>query len=540
MKKFLSLLLALTFCGSAAALAGCGSKIGEEEFTGGDGSGGNLVIGCQDAGFGLDWLKDMAKSFAAKENVNVKVAQITNGSEAISQIEAGTCSYDIVMTLGSAALFKLSKLGYTEELTEKVYNQTPEGEEKTIAEKMNPYIYEAFKDEEGKLYLMSWADASMSIFYNKSTLDEIYGENNWSLPRTTDELISMCTEIKDTTTNAAGQAEKYYPFSGTGKTNYADYIINSWSAQYDGIEKYLDYYNLLYTKEDGTKAVADTYDQIAPKGRVEALKVMETIHSIPQGYLHPSALEMDYLEAQSAFAGNGFRGVDMTQCAFIVSGSWLENELTTDLVQNPQEIGMMRTPVISSIINVLPEGTIIDDEMLQKTVTQIDAGKSWEEAKAADSSLANVAEADYEYVSAARRCLNTGAIDHDAAIPKKGASEANKENAFKFLTFMASDAGQKIYSDRLGGLTQAYGYMPDLSDSTYFVKTVMEQVGKDYIPVYTDCSSIYVSEGGLSYMALNDRTSGLMQGTYTAETLNSKINAQWSQMFDTIKSYGKK
>ena len=105
---------------------------------------------------------------------------------------------------------------------------------------------------------------------------------------------------------------------------------------------------------------------------------------------------------------------------------------------------------------------------------------------------------------------------------------------------MASDAGQKIYSDRLGGLTQAYGYMPDLSDSTYFVKTVMEQVGKDYIPVYTDCSSIYVSEGGLSYMALNDRTSGLMQGTYTAETLNSKINAQWSQMFDTIKSYGKK
>ena len=122
MKKFLSLLLALTFCGSAAALAGCGSKIGEEEFSGGDGSGGNLVIGCQDAGFGLDWLKDMAKSFAAKENVNVKVAQITNGSEAISQIEAGTCSNDIVMTLGSAALSKLSKLGYTEELTEKVYN----------------------------------------------------------------------------------------------------------------------------------------------------------------------------------------------------------------------------------------------------------------------------------------------------------------------------------------------------------------------------------------------------------------------------------
>ena len=97
---------------------------------------------------------------------------------------------------------------------------------------MNPYVYEAFKDEEGKLYLMSWADANTSIFYNKSTLDEIYGENNWSLPRTTDELISMCTEIKDTTTNAAGQAEKYYPFSGTGKANYADYLISSWSAQY--------------------------------------------------------------------------------------------------------------------------------------------------------------------------------------------------------------------------------------------------------------------------------------------------------------------
>ena len=141
---------------------------------------------------------------------------------------------------------------------------------------------------------------------------------------------------------------------------------------------------------------------------------------------------MDYLEAQSAFAGNGFRGVDMTQCAFIVSGSWLENELTTDLVQNPQEIGMMRTPVISSIINVLPEGSIIDDEMLQKTVTLIDAGKSWEEAKVADSSLANVAEADYEYVSAARRCLNTGAIDTTRPFPRRAQAKPIRKMPLSF------------------------------------------------------------------------------------------------------------
>lgn len=520
--------MALVLGASAVSFAGC-SNLGEDVITGGDGSGGNLVIGCMDAGFGMDWLKKIASSYAAENNVTVTVGALSGASEVISQMASGKCSYDIIMTVGS--LFKSSQQGYLENLTDTVYAKTPEGESKTIAQKMNQDVYNGMKNAEGQLYMMTWGDAVATIAYNKTTLDEIFPDG-WELPNTTDELLALCTEIKDV---KDGDSQKYYPFSGTAKSDYSDYLVMTWGAQYDGTEAYFDYYDLLYTDANGEKKVADSYADIAPQGRLEGLTVLETMNSQSKGYMHAYATEMDYLEAQSAFAGNGYNGVDMRKCAFIVSGAWLENELATDLAMNPQEIGMMKTPVISSVIDKTK--TILDDEMLSKVIDQIDAGKTWEEAVAADTSLKNVSEEDYARIEEARSCVYTGVFDHNIGVPVNGADNANKQNAYDFLVYMASDKGQEIYAETLGGLTQSYGYDADLSQSSYFVKSVVEGIGKDYTPIYTDYSSACVTDGGLRYLAMNDRTSGLMNGSYKAATLNSRINQYWEDLFSVIKGY---
>ncbi len=529
MKKLVSAALALILSVSAVSLVGC-RNIGEEVISGGDGSGGELVIGCMDAGFGLEWLNNIAKSFAAENNVNITVGQLSGASEVISQMAAGKCNYDIIMTVGS--LFKSSQQGYLENLTEKVYAQTPEGESETIAAKMNQGVYEGMKNAEGQLYMMTWADAVAGIAYNKTTLDEIYPDG-WEIPNTTDELLALCTDIKNI--KQEDGAQKYYPFSGTAKSDYSDYLIMAWGAQYDGTEAYFDYYDLLYTDANGEKQVAQSYADIAPEGRLEALTVLETMNSQSKGYMHAYATEMDYLEAQSAFAGNGFGSVDTRKCAFIVSGAWLENELATDLAMNPQEIGMMKTPVISSIID--KTRTILDDEMLSKVIDQIDAGKSWEEALAADATLKNVSEEDYERIAQARNCIYSGVFDHCVGVPVNGANDANKQNAYDFLVYMASDKGQEIYAETLDGLTQTYGYDADVSESGYFVQSVVNGIGKDYTPIYTDYSSACVTDGGLRYLAMNDRTSGLMNGSYRAATLNSRINQYWEDLFSVIKGY---
>lgn len=521
--------MALVLGASAVAFAGC-QRLGEDVIDGGDGSGGNLVIGCMDAGFGLDWLRNIAAGYSKESNVKVTVGQISSASEVISQLAAGSCNYDIIMTVGS--LFKSSQQGYLENLTETVYNVTPEGESQPIAAKMNQGVYNGFMNTDGQLYLMNWADAVAGINYNKTTLDEIFPDG-WEIPNTTDELIAMCNDIKAVKDTDGSQ--KYYPFSGTAKSDYIDYVLYVWGAQYDGTEAYFDYYDLTYTDSTGKKQIADSYSDIAPAGRLEALEVAAEIYSKSNGNMHAYGTEMDYLEAQSAFAGNGFNGVDMKKCAFIVSGAWLENELATDLAMNPQEIGMMKTPVVSSIIEQTT--TILDDKMLSAVIEQIDAGNTWEQALEADASLKNVSKPDYERVAEARNCIYSGVFDHCIGVPVNGADDENKQNAYDFLVYMASDAGQEIYADTLGGLTQVYGYDADTSESSGFVKSVVEGIGKDYTPIYTDYFSACVTDGGLRYLAMNDRSSGLMNGSYRASTLNNRINEYWDGLFDIIKGY---
>ena len=101
MKKIITILLAALLAVGTVGFSACRKTVGEEEISEGTGENGKLEIVCQEAGFGLDWLKSIGRGFSKKYNVDVVVTSSTNSSEIISNADARQSEYDIIMTVGS-------------------------------------------------------------------------------------------------------------------------------------------------------------------------------------------------------------------------------------------------------------------------------------------------------------------------------------------------------------------------------------------------------------------------------------------------------
>ena len=160
---------------------------------------------------------------------------------------------------------------------------------------------------------IDWANSVSGIFYNMTTLKEVYGDSftEADLPKTTNELLDMSYDVS--------AKDGYVAWSTFAGSSYSDYMTTIWGAQYDTVQGYFDYYDLIYRDENGEPHVADTYDQIDSVGRLEAFKVIAEILNKNNGLMHPAIDSMSYLDAQVAFAGNGFKG-NNDKVAFIPSG----------------------------------------------------------------------------------------------------------------------------------------------------------------------------------------------------------------------------
>lgn len=84
---------------------------------------------------------------------------------------------------------------------------------------------------DGNYYSLPFILEVGTLGYNKKTLDRVFGEDKWKLPRTTVELTEMCEAIRD-----AG----CYGFAWSSGQNscYWGLTSNVWEAQYDGSDAY--------------------------------------------------------------------------------------------------------------------------------------------------------------------------------------------------------------------------------------------------------------------------------------------------------------
>ena len=414
----------------------------------------------------------MARAFETAYNCKVTVKRSYINGELIGLLNDNSISDDIVMALGS--MDNAQDRGLLVDLSD-VYNATPDGETQAIKDKMVQSVYEKLVADNGKIYQMNWANSVSSIVLNKSVLDRIF-PNGYDIPNTTDELIAFADAIK---------AEGVYPFSISTSISYWDYLHWVWWAQYDGYEKYTDYYYGIYHQEnaDGTiTKVKDTEGKVLENtGRLRALQVAETLLKKENGYMHKYADSMTWQESQIAFVGQGYAGSDMTECAMMVNGDWLQNEVQSYLISKNQELVMIKPPMISSIVETLENKNMTDAE-LSAVIDAIDAGAT---------SYEGVSQNDFNKIYEARRMVYSATFDHSVCIPAKA---KNKDLAKEFLKFMASDIGQAIYAKHLNGLSMAYGYK-STGNVNSFVESRNELVD-NMIPICLDFSSPLVYRQG--------------------------------------------
>ena len=447
LKKTLSLFLAIVMLLSMVA---CGGQNNPANTGGGDGPAGTLNIVAADFGYGITWLKALAQVYMAQnKNATIKVEGTVIPHQLLSQIEGGLTKYDLFF--GTSELYLRSD--YFVNLND-IYASAPTGETKTVAEKIGT-LDSSFKYNDN-YYSMPYVMSPTALVVNDTTMKEIYG-NNYTLPNTTDEMMKLFDELK---------TKGVYPFIDTASASYTSGLIRTWWVQYDS-EAYDNYFLGQYIDENGQLQKAANGESLTQPGKLKAMELGAKLLNIDNGYNHQYADAMDFAEAQIVFCGHGYGNLDTKKVAFMPNGSWLENEMEMTLEEYPIEFRMFRVPVLSAMIENLPDKSVENDAELSALITAIDGGST-----AISGTGYEVTQNDFDRVKEARSYVEHVSDGHQAGIVK---TCKNVELAKDFLLFMASDAASSLVMKELGGLTLAYGFMPS-ADKTVEVSAFIKSV----------------------------------------------------------------
>ena len=473
MKKLLSIFISILM----AACLCCVSACGDRESEGSGGKKNSLTIEVYEAGFGTVWLDDIADNYQAATGTRVKVNKSYMENEIVTKLVNDQSTADIVFFVGSA--FEAQDKGLLVDLSD-VLEEAAEGETTPIRGKMNANIYNYLANDDGSIYQLPWANTVSSLCYNETTLDEVLGKGNWTLPNTSDEFFDLAERIKTSTKKG------YYTFVDATQTGYSTYLFMNWWAQYSGYQAYYDFFSGYYYP-DGVRTFAQNGEIYDDLGRLESLKACEKLLKKANGYTHVRSDSMSFTEAQVAFVGQGYNS-DKSKPAFIMSGDWLENEVSgylqaAEAAGNPQTIKMMKMPVLSSIVKTFENE--VSDATLSAAVEAVDKG---------ETSYAGISDKDFDKIVAARNMAYSLTYNHPFCIPS---NSRRQEQAKDFIKYMLSDYGQSIYAKNLNGLTMPFGYQSDSANISVFVKSRFDSYGNTYLPIANDYSAALFRRGGI-------------------------------------------
>lgn len=468
MKKFLRKLFGYVLCLTTAA--GMFTACGKPKF--GD-SNQNLEVWVSVTGYGRKWLDDALEKFSKQGWVKEKypefsykvVENTTDGNYGFETTVAGAKvnSYDLIAAVAAGGSYFSSN--QFEDLDE-LYNTRIPGETLTIKEKMLDDIYytQGYEqlDDTVKYYSVPWNVGTMGLFYNESVIESVFG-NDYTTPKTSDELVKFCQDIKK-----AGEV----PIVSSVTSNYWSEIFKLWWAQYEGIENYKNFW--LGVNEDGD------YDGevMGQLGRKYSLQVIDSLINSSNGLIHEDCTDTvkGYKTMQTyLLVGEG---------AIMPNGDWLANEMEGE---DSSDIRMMKTPVISNIVERCPSikngitGTA--DERLSKVVGYVDEGKPYGEAKTLFAEFGTLTESDYKIIDEARNSIAIyGGLAYH--IPKYATA---KEVAKDFILYCATDEGIKTIMDAGKGFLSPYKYdVTDMSGYNNLSKDALTyaKTGK-FIPPHT-------------------------------------------------------
>lgn len=426
LRKIFSVVMALGMLGATAACGGGKSNSDSEQ---------TLDIYLLYKGYGDSWLTSTTELFKQQDWVKQKYPELVINytfdsvdATAPQKITAGASinKYDLMFGVN---LQGYEDRGLISDLTDSVYLSEVPGEAGVkVIDKIPQRVLNRVArvnaperaDGNDTYHVVSYIDGMFGMYYNADLLEQM----QLPVPVTTNQFLEVAAQI---------QQKKYTSSLGSGETtvvmnaaedNYWNCSFDIWWAQYEGVESYANYFEGYDVAEAkfGSRTVLDQ------KGREESLKVIESILS---AYSYEDSLEVDYKEAQTAFLSG--------QGVFHYNGDYFAPEMQLEMnalkAENiDYDIRYMRMPVISSVINTLPDKTITDDAGLRSVIAEIDADKTWD---ASQAKIDGVSKADFERVAEARCVMGYRAANSQSAvIPSYAAAQ---ELAADYLRFMYTD-----------------------------------------------------------------------------------------------------
>lgn len=526
MKKLIRLVAALLVVAFACGtFAGCERKPDEN----------TLTIEAVNLGYGVKWLEDLAAAYMAKhEGVTIEIQQfvgsagndtINGHSEAyegytdIFVYRPGKYHYNVYQGAVNTSSGKIDCL-YAD-LTD-IYTQ-PYEDGSTILSKMDPSISNYLKVND-KYYGVNWANGFMGIVRNKDVWTQL-GLTEADVPVTTDEMFALCDKILAQNTNVA-------PFIYSKNDEYYTSIWSVWMAQYEGAKGMQNF-------NDGLDPLGNFSDGLySYEGMNVALEVVEKLlEKKTEGknkkyiYQHEDSDSLSFTDMQSYFL-NG-------QAALCVNGSWLEIEMNKDSEAKAYNIDFIKTPVVSDVLQTLPDKTVTTDAQLAEVIRYVDAIDDGKQA----TKPAYVSDADLARITEARHfAYSYSGADHTMVVA--GWSE-KIDLAKDFIRFMYSDEGMKVYYNAQGGLslpaTLSSGSYDALEMTTFTTSVNQAQAQRYYSNLFIPGYAKIYCLGGVSNVFVNGGGNfvyAMLEGSTPEDIINRNktfLKTNWSKISNACK-----
>ena len=442
------------------------------------GLSGQLDIVVAQLGYGTEQIEKIAEEFGRIYGVTVDVRPTVVQSAEISQLEAGGKLGDLCLFTDSS-LWNLWREGIAINIDD-VVNSTPDGESKTVKQKMRQDIAFTYQyPVDGSYYSIPWSMDNMGLLYNETALNTIFGENNWEMPVTTNEMLQMAKDIK--AEMAANPGSNYYLMVYGALDSYWQILYKQWWAQYQGLEAYtqacLGYYWDEATQTYKFSQNAECVEQQV--GLARSYDFIQQLIRNANGYSHPFSRNMDFINSQAAWLGNPYNGM-MASCVFMPNGDWVFQESGEDIEYYNQTIGFAKTPILSAIVETLSfyehgsaKLTSLNaniqntyDATLKAIIEYVDGGKvgAVPQYKGTDVTPADIARIEEARSTIGSKSQCQMFIPYNAD---------DVELAKQFMIFYASSYASNIYSEYSYAFSPFYQEGDNVRDH-YFMNQVKE------------------------------------------------------------------
>ncbi len=303
MRKFYALGLGAAIASVCVGLAGCsgGSKDSESAGpTGGTKMGadtpaklsGDLHVSAFKGAYDIDFYADSAKEFEKKHpELKIRVEGDPRVWETLRPLFVKGSPPDLIFPGWGMDHWSLAEEGQLMDLTDALKGKSYDGKS-TWGETFDPTLLK-LGQQDGKQYMLPYYVMGWGWWYNA----EFFKKNDWTIPKTYKELLTLCEKIK-----AKGVA----PLTFQGKYPY--YMLTG----------------MVYpwVVSIGGKQALDAAQNMEPgawksNAFLQAAKMIDELNQ--KGYFRAGAVGMSHTESEQEFM--------VGKAAMVPCGTWLETEM---------------------------------------------------------------------------------------------------------------------------------------------------------------------------------------------------------------------